>query len=422
MTTLVDDGAGPVAGGPHTTAQLRGVAIGLANLAALAGITWLVWYVLLHPNGVLAFYTPMYGFSLVATLLAVIVFMSRIAEGWPFSAWPLAWPIRGAVMTAVALGAVYGLVHGLFWGGLGRVAVTYFSPYAIIAEGGVGAEFFNAREIASTAIVYFDAAFLVVALVWSAGVGRWPWHRVPVGVRVWSKTATVVLLSGLLFLVAFHPHVAHLFYPAQSMAGVTPWWRELSMTSSAFFNLGVLLCVVMAVVLSELTWEGEPWGRFDRQGGAAAKGVTTLLGSALIGLWFLYLLWQLMNALWYEPFVGGQRLDGPHFRYLHAGEVAGFVILSAYILKVCFGNGPGRGSLAMRALVRTALILAGAVAMWFFYYSPLATLALGKVPGIASPDDTSLVVTLLFLCVVLIQAEFFGRGPRAAATVDRPGR
>ena len=411
VAILHDTATAPQA--PHAEpATGRQALAGFAGLTAAAAVTLALWYVFMHPNGVLALYTPMYGFSLAVGLLAAVVFMTKVAEGAPFAGRGWSRPLCGLVMTAVAVAAVYLVVHGVFWNLLGRFGVTYFSPHAIIAEGGVGAEFFNARENASTAIIYFMTAFLWLAMAWSLGFGRWPWHRDTVSVRATSKAAMLLLLSGLVFLVLFHPHVTHLFYPAQSMAGVTPWWREFSLTSSAFFNLGLVLSAVMAIVVSELLWEGEPWRRLDRQGQPTlAKGAAVLVGTAFLGMAFAYGCWALMNLAWYEPFVGGQRLDGPHFRYLHIGEVAGFIVLAAFIQKTYLGNLTNRGSLAVRAAARTGLAVVLAALLWLFYYSPLATMALGKVPGIAAPDDTSLVFTVLFLAVVLIHAEFFGRWP-----------
>jgi hypothetical protein len=51
--------------------------------------------------------------------------------------------------------------------------------------------------------------------------------------------------------------------------------------------------------------------------------------------------------------------------------------------------------------------MAGGMLFYWFYYSPLATFFLGKVPGVAQPGDTSLVWTILFLNVVMIQTDFF---------------
>ena len=49
---------------------------------------------------------------------------------------------------------------------------------------------------------------------------------------------------------------------------------------------------------------------------------------------------QIMNYFWDEPFMGGQYTDGPDFRFIHAGEICGFFVLAAFILKHYFNNFP----------------------------------------------------------------------------------
>ena len=64
-----------------------------------------------------------------------------------------------------------------------------------------------------------------------------------------------------------------------------------------------------------------------------------------------------------------------------------------------------------RAIIRTAITIAGGLLFYAFYYSPLATFFLAKVPGFAQPDDTGLVWTLLFLSIIMIQSDFFAGWP-----------
>jgi amino acid transporter, AAT family len=62
-------------------------------------------------------------------------------------------------------------------------------------------------------------------------------------------------------------------------------------------------------------------------------------------------------------------------------------------------------------------VIAGGLCL--FYYSPATTFMLGKAPGIAQPDDTPLVWTLLFLSVIMLQAEFFQRRPSLHKSVSQ---
>jgi AAT family amino acid transporter len=410
MATAITDQAGTARA---ESGALSRVALGAVNLAAAAALAWALWYLLLHPNGVLKLYTPMYGFSLVAVLTAVLVAMGPGADGWPFRAWAAPRALRGLLATGVAVALTAAVVHGFFWGFLGRFGVTYFSPHAIVAAGGVGAEFFNARENASTAIVYLSAAFLWPALVLSLGFGAWPWEASPPGVRAASRLAVAALLAVLAYAVLFHPHVAHLFFPAQTMAGVPPWWADFAQTGSAYFNLGWVMCVVAVRVVVEVAWAGAPWRAL---GGTSpwARGLAALVGSTLAGAALFAVALRVMTAAWGEAFQGGQYTDAPYFRYLHAAEVAGFAVLAAYALDTSFG--PARG-VAGRA-VRTAEIAVAAALLHLAYYSDVASRLLGKVPGLAQPEDTPLVFTLLLLGVVLVQRDLFGGWPLRAP--ERP--
>lgn len=392
--------------------QRSGAVLGLVNLVVAFALVWVLWYVFLHPNGVMALYTPMYGFSLIVVLVSAIVLIAKVIDCFPLDETAMGDASRGCVLTAAALILTWVLVYGFFWGFIGRFGITYFSPQSIVRAGGTGAEIFNARENASTAIVYVFTAFLWVAMFWSTGFGKWPWREASAGGRALAKLSTVGLLSTIAYVVLFHPHVSYLFYPAQTMAGVEPWWADFARTSSAYFNLGLLLCMVMWMVIADLLWEGYPWMLVDADGeGNLARGVAMFVGSFVLGTATFWFLLKGMDLAWYEPFEGGQYTDAPYFRYLHAGEIAGFVILSAFIVKTYFANMVQAGSLTARAAIRTLAAVLGAALFYVFYYSPASTLLLGKVPGIAQPEDTPLVWTLLFLAVVMIQGEFFRGWP-----------
>ena len=136
--------------------------LGLVNLVAVFFIVWLLWYIFLNPNTVMKLYTPMYGFSLVVGFMTTIVLLNNVADSYPFpdtSTETLGPVARGLLMTGVAVLLMLFVVYIFFWGFIGKLGVAYFSPKSIIASGGMGAEIFNARENASTALVYFFTAF-----------------------------------------------------------------------------------------------------------------------------------------------------------------------------------------------------------------------------------------------------------------------
>jgi hypothetical protein len=387
---------------------------GLINFVVVFGIVWFLWYIFMNPNTVMKLYTPMYGFALLVVLLSSIVLIANVAGYFPFTE-PSADGNRigrGILLTVVAFILMLFIHYVIFWYFIGKFGIAYFSPQSIVASGGTGAEPFVARENASTAIVYFFTAFLWVALFWNLGFGSWPWQTVGRGTLAWSRLFAIAFFVSIIYIILFHPHVCYLFYPAQSKAGVSPWWAGFCETGSAFVGLGLVLCSLFWIVASDLLWEGYPWKLMNKNGeGNFAKGIVTFVATLIMGLIMMWILLKVFTVVWDEPFMGGQYTDGPDFRFIHAGEMAGFFILAAFILKNYFGNFPNLAGLWARSIVRTAIAIAGGLLFYGFYYSPLATFFLAKVPGFAQPDDTPLVWILLFLSIIMIQSNFFGGWP-----------
>lgn len=387
---------------------------GLINFVVVFGIVWLLWYIFMNPNTVMKLYTPMYGFALVVVTLAMIVLLSNVFDYYPFRPpSSAANPVGTGILLTVAAVVLMLLVHYVFfWNFIGKFGIAYFSPDSIVASGGTGGEPWNARENASTAIIYFFTAFLWVSLFWNLGFGRWPWQKVDRGTLAFSRLFTILFFVAIIYIILFHPHICYLFYPAQDKAGVAPWWEELTQTGSAFFGLGLAMCSLFWIVASDLLWEGWPWKAMDRRDeGNFFKGLVVFVVTLALGAILLWIFLQIFVSIWNEPFMGGQYTDGPDWRLIHAGEIAGFFVLGAFILETYFNNFPNLANIWARAAVRTAIAVAIGLLWYWFYYSPLATFFLAKVQGFAQPGDTPLVFILLFLCVILIQRNFFDRWP-----------
>lgn len=407
--------------GPSQGASGASYLYGLINLAVVFCVVWVLWYIFMHADGVMKLYTPMYGFSLVTMLVTSVIFITKVL-GWPADAdqpLPTGQAVsRGIWGTVLSLALMLFLYYVVFWSFIGKYGIAYFSPDALVAAGGTGAEPWNAREWTSTAILYWCTAFLWWALVWELGFSRWPWQQDGPAVIGFSRMVVVLLLSGVTYFLLFHPNVCHFFPEVQKMAGAAAWWESWADTSSAFFGLGVVLCTLSWVVLSDLCWEGRPWNLMGKGGyGGLLQGLVTFFVTLALGIILVLVLWQIFNAIWMEPFVGGQYTDGPDWRFLHMGEVAGFVILFAFIWRYYFNNWPSNMSIWPRAVIRSIIAWAGGLLIYWFYYSPLTKPVLGKVEGWAQPDDKPLVWTLLFLAVVLIQGTFFHNWP-----LNRPKR
>lgn len=389
--------------------------LGLVNLVAVFCIVWLLWYVFMHADGILRLYTPMYGFSLVVVFLSAILLIKDVFEFYPFSKTrppDQSIPFRGLLLTLFAVLVMLFLYYVVFWGFIGKFGITYFSPYSIIAAGSQGAEMWNAREISSRAILYFFTAFLWVSITWNIGFGRWPWHKNDRGVLAWSRLITILFFVIVVYALLFHPNVCYLFYPAQVNAGVESWWMAFADTGSAFFSLGLLLSALFWAIASDFLWEGYPFKFMAKEDeGNLLKGVVTFIMTIILGIISLWIMLKVMNYYWDEAFMGGQYTDGPDFRFLHTAEISGFFILASFILKHYFNNFPNTKSIGLNAVLRTLIVIGGGILIHLFYYSNATVFFLGKVPGIAQPDDAPLVWVILFLSVIVIHADFFEGWP-----------
>ena len=387
---------------------------GLVNFVVVFVIVWFLWYVFMNPDAVMKLYTPMYGFALVAVFVSSIILMANVAECSTLyhriseSDNPVA---KGVILTIIAFVLMLVINYIVFWGFLGKLGIAYFSPGYFVASGGIGAEGMFERENASIAILYYCSDFLCIALFWGVGLGRWPWQNNNYGVRVWSRIFAVLFFVNIIYVILFHPHVCYLFYPAQDKAAVEAWW-SFSGTGSAFWGLGLVLCSLFWIISSDLLWDGYPWKLMEKDGeGTFLKGLVTFVVTLALGIITVYILTRIMNIFWDEAFMGGQYTDGPDFRYIHTGEICGFFILAAFILKHYFNNFPNLPNIWLRSVIRTVIAMAGGLLIYLFYYSPASTFFLAKVPGVAQPDDKPLVWTLLFLSIILVQSEFFNGWP-----------
>ncbi|MDZ7663787.1 MAG: hypothetical protein U5K27_00385 [Desulfotignum sp.] len=99
------------------------------------------------------------------------------------------------------------------------------------------------------------------------------------------------------------------------------------------------------------------------------------------------MLWVLLKGMiyfWDEPFMGGQYTDGPDFRFLHAAEISGFLILSTFILKNYFNNFPNTNSIWLNAIrFLLFLLLSGCFFIFSIIQMPLS-FSLARSPALPS--------------------------------------
>ncbi len=385
--------------------------MGVAAFAAFILVNLALWRFFFAPtHGVLKLFTPMYGLSIVAVLLFCIICLTDVFEvnneGRRFG--------RGVLLSLVILAAFYLLYYGFFWNFLGRYGVTYFSPQSIIRAGGTGAEIWNARENASTAITYLATALIFVTLVWESGLRLFPWNETSRPVRGWSRFFAVSCLAGIVYLIFYHPHVTALFVPKQSFAGVEPWWEELAMTSSAFYHLGWMMMVVAVLALVATTLEGWPLSLLPAEGRPAFFRLGLTLGLSVgLGFVLFYVLEAAMTYFWDEPFLGGNYTDDPRFRHLHVAEIATFAMAAIYLWKTYFGNWPNNFSVPLNYAIRSGIVVLLAGAIYLFYYNDsIGPAYVDRVPGTGNIDDTALCWSLMTLVLLLAHDRLFGSWPQ----------
>ncbi len=384
--------------------------LGVAAFGCFILLNLALWRFFFAPtHGVMKLFTPMYGLSIVAFLLSCIICLTDVFELEN----PTFKVRRGLLLSLASLALFFAVYYGFFWNFLGRFGVTYLSPEAIIRAGGTGAEIWNARENASTAITYLATAMIFVALVWNSGLRSWPWGAAARPVRGWSRFFAVSFISLIVYAVLFHPHVTALFVPKQSFAGVDPWWEGMAMTSSAFYHLGWMMMAVAVLVLFAHSFEGRPLSLVPAGNGKTGLRLAlTLVLSVGLGFLIFWLLEAVMTYFWDEPFLGGNYTDDPRFRHLDVAEIATFAIAAVYLWKLYFGNWPRRFPALVNYAVRFVIVGLLTGGFWFFYYSDsLGPRFVDRVPGIGNVDDTALCWGLMTVILLIVHDRLFGGWP-----------
>ncbi|MDD2308213.1 MAG: hypothetical protein PHH91_01360 [Desulfuromonadaceae bacterium] len=386
--------------------------LGIATFIGLFALNIGAWFLFFNPKGIMRLYTPMYGFSMVVILLAMVITVNDLFDGWPLrrkSGEKLS-SLQGLLLTAITLLLTWAVMFGLFHNLIGRFGITYFSPSAIVATGETGTEIFNARENSSTALIYLFATYIWIAVGWKTSFRGWPWKGDSLGTVGFSRLMTVSFFSVIAYAVLFHPHVGYLFSPPQKLVAVAPWWESLAETGSAYYHLGWVVCTAAILIMSESLWESYPWRILSSEEGSLFGGLFTFFGSVVAGFVMMFVMKKGMDLYWGAPFLGGQYLDAPYFRYLHAAEMAGFLILATYVVSIYLGNLFNGANLMVRILVRTVAVAVLATLLMWFYYAA-GPLFLGTVQGIAQPEDTPLCWSFFMISFILIHRYFFNTVP-----------
>jgi len=356
-----------------------------------------LWYIFMNTQGILRWYTPLYGFMYISVVLGVLIWQSYVTDFWPLKtkwlakAHPL---IKGISLLSVNFVIVGILIWGVFYNFLGKLALPYLS--APVLES-LGVNTFVAREYSSQAILMWSSMFSFITSVWMICFRGFPWHDLSKGARAFSNTVLIGFLSLIGVLIAIHPHFHVLFYPWQKYAAAYPWWSQAANTLSGNFILGYIMCITVAAWLFESIWENYPYKLIKSQPlrGLVGIGCMITVGSLLFHTFLFF-----QSVAWGAPVPGATRLLAPDWRYVHAGELAAMLLVAATILDSYFDKWPRKCSIEVNLLLRTIITCLGGLLFHSLYYK-FSPMFLGIQAGYSHPSQFTLAPIILLLISML---------------------
>jgi amino acid transporter, AAT family len=380
---------------------------GLINLGLCLAVFLAVWRIFMDPSGYLRMYTPMYGYSYIQWFLVAILFNVLVFKFWPLSRsfmvdkHPL---LRSGVLLAINILFVLFVIKVIFQTVLGTMGLPYFSEDVLAS---LKINPFNAREYSSAAILFMGGMCGLIIPIWALHLDNWPGREIPRFLGYLTSFLLIMFFVVAGFILLLHPHFGIIFYPWQKFAAAFPWWEPTFGTLSGQFNLGWMMCWTSALWILVVTYEGYPFKLIEKPFWRAIAGI---LGSLLLGIVF-YTTFYLLQELAWGPSVRGSRLVlAAEWRYLHAGEIAMFMLLISLLLGHYFGNWPKNFSKEVNFLVRTFIICIGTVAFYNLYYKYSPPI-LGTQAGYASPMQFPLASLSLFVGLLLVHSWYLDRWP-----------
>ena len=384
---------------------------GLLNLAIILVVSQVCWYFIFSPAGPVSLYTPNVGLALVITVLMVIHWGMDLFDFWPFSrdflrnAHPV---VKGLVLLAGAVALGVFLMVGIYYNIIGRFGAIFFSGPQLIASGGLGQYSQTAIENACYAQIMMNTCIIFLTILWLTSFKYEPWQHSGRVTRAFSVFAATLLLAFVAFMFLFYPHIAYMFYPPQQFMAAVPWWSGWAMTQSSLFHFGWIVPSLVLLYWTNMLWEGRP---FSLIGKPWPRGIVTVVSVIVMGIVLMLIASLVMD--WYfggEAIEGGMGTDQPAWRWNHVAEMAMFMNVAAVILYHYFDNWPTGPALPIRAIVRTAIAVAGGLLIAWLYYT-LGPVLLGTVQGMGQENDTSLAWTVMFLVLILFHAVFMDGYP-----------
>ena len=380
----------------------------LVNTVVILAFFYLTWWIFQDPRGIMRMYTPYVGYMICRWMLIMFIWIAYIFDYWPFKkSWlrnshPL---LKGVVLTGVSVGIMMLLIKGFFECILGKFGIAYFSPASLTSMGIVE---FYAIEYASEAIMMFAAISSWLSPSWVVAAENAPWDKLNQPVRGFSVLILTFFLSFIVYFLTMHSHLAILFYPWQKFTAICPpYWEQFANTVSGNFHIAWIMCGTVVVWLYESTFERYPFNLIKRDWLRRLVSFFGILAMAFALAFFLYFAQELV---WGEAIRGSRRQAAPDWRWLHVGEMAIFWLVPCLYISFYCGSWPKKWSRPVNVLVRVAVTIAAATALYYVYYKT-AHLCLGTQKGFSHPQQFPMIPMIWLINIFLINNWFMDNWP-----------
>jgi AAT family amino acid transporter len=372
-------------------------------------VFYVTWWIFQDPRGWLRMYTPYVGYSYTRWWLIVLIWMAYIFNYWPLKRkWlenthPL---VKGTVLTLVSVIVLWLLIKVFFEGLLGNLGLAYFNPDRLTQLEGI-TEFF-AIEYAALACLMFAAISSWLSPSWIVAVEGAPWqdmNQPAKGISIW---VTTFFLATLIYFMTMHSHMAILYYPWQEFTAITPpYWEKFANTVSGNFHVSWIMCATVSVWIVETIWGRFPFNLIER---AWLRRTVAFFGIIVLAWCMHFFLYFLQELAWGEAIRGTRRLMAPDWRWLHVGEMAVFFLVPALFITFYCGNWPTKYSMPVNVLIRTAITIVAAIALYWFYYKT-SHLFLGTQKGFSHPQQFPMIPTIWLINIWLVHHWFMDNWP-----------
>jgi amino acid transporter, AAT family len=329
-------------------------AFGLANVAVIAVLSVVSWWLLVDPSwSPLGAYPQPYTATLFWTIISTVWVAFNFEWLGPVG---MRQPARGlvAMLLALALGSSITFLLAHLWG--------HFDPtFAAAREGGAG------YTTGNLIVLFAFFFFVTVAVNWS----HWPFAAGSVGQPHTGLAEVGVLMvpTFVLFAIFVLPNLATWAVPGTALMSVPTL-------------IGWYYCVIVSVVVTGVALENWPW---RLAGSPAAVMPASVVGNLVVGTVFYYVLLTVAKLLMGPANVAA---FGPAVT-VHAAELGVCWVVWMVAWANAFGNPPGGGrGLAATFAVRLGTTFVLGVLTYLAYYFFLAGVVLHEpVAGASMHGD-----------------------------------